>query len=111
MNEQIENLRLSRHDLALPPQFMPRDIDFKIGEAKIQNAPLLAARLSGSRLALHHRVLPECDRSHTTCSDLENGREAAIADCLSIEFYRLRKEAAVAGGLSTVNFKLGKGTL
>ena len=39
VNEQIENLWLDRHDLTLPPQFMPRDIDFKIGEAKIQNVP------------------------------------------------------------------------
>ena len=34
-NEQIENLRLDRHDFTLPPQFMLRDIDFKIGETKI----------------------------------------------------------------------------
>jgi hypothetical protein len=32
-------LRFDRHDLTLSPQFMPRDIDFKIGETKIQNVP------------------------------------------------------------------------
>ncbi|HUL89216.1 MAG TPA: hypothetical protein VLU23_13690 [Pseudolabrys sp.] len=38
MNEQIENLRLDRNEFSFAPQFTPRDIYFKIGEAKIQGS-------------------------------------------------------------------------
>jgi hypothetical protein len=43
MNQQIEDLRLDVNDLAGAPQFLPRDIDLEIGEAKTQGGSLVVA--------------------------------------------------------------------
>ncbi len=41
VDEQIEYLRLDLNERSRPPQFMPRDIDLKIREMKLQDSPHL----------------------------------------------------------------------
>jgi hypothetical protein len=47
---------------------MPRDIDCKIGEAKIQeiNTPRSATQSSLSMSLFHQQILAECEQRHTS---------------------------------------------
>jgi hypothetical protein len=39
MNEQIEHLRLDVDNRSSTPQFVPRDVDLELGEAKVHRNP------------------------------------------------------------------------
>jgi len=49
VDKQIKHLRLDVNDRAGAPQLVPRDIDFEIGEAEIQSAPLATVLLLAAK--------------------------------------------------------------
>ena len=45
MDQQVEDLRLQMHAVAVAPQFLQREVDFAIGKAKMHAATSCRARL------------------------------------------------------------------